>query len=220
VTATLTAADLAARSAAFERAAAEEIVAWAAETFGDGLCLTTSLTDAVLLDLAARVAPGIEVIFLDTQYHFAETLATLDVVRERYPVRLNVRRPDRPLDDLWRTDTDACCHARKVVPLEEALKGKTAWLSGLRRADSPERAVTPIVEHDRRGLVKVNPIATWSDDDVALYIQLHDVPVNPLVARGYPSIGCWPCTQPVAPGADPRAGRWAGTAKTECGLHL
>jgi phosphoadenosine phosphosulfate reductase len=220
VTATLTAADLAARSAAFERAPAEDIVAWAAEAFGDGLCLTTSLTDAVLLDVAARVAPGIEVIFLDTQYHFAETLTTLDVVRERYPVRLNVRRPDRPLDDLWRTDTDACCHARKVVPLEEALKGKTAWLSGLRRADSPERASTPIIERDRRGVVKVNPLATWSDDDVARYIELHDVPVNPLVARGYPSIGCWPCTQPMAPGADPRAGRWAGTVKTECGLHL
>ncbi len=220
MTATLTDADLTARSAAFERAPAEEIVGWAVETFGDGLCLTTSLTDAVLLDLAARVAPGIEVIFLDTQYHFAETLATLDVVRQRYPVRLNVRRPDRPLDDLWRTDTDACCQARKVVPLDEALAGKTAWLSGLRRADSTERAQTPIVARDRRGLVKVNPIATWSDDDVALYIRLHDVPVNPLVARGYPSIGCWPCTQPAAPGADARAGRWAGTAKTECGLHL
>jgi len=220
VTATLTDADLSARSAAFERAPAEEIVGWAAETFGDRLCLTTSLTDAVLLDLAARVAPGIEVVFLDTQYHFAETLATLDAVRERYPVRLNVRRPDRPLDDLWRTDTDACCHARKVVPLDEALAGKSAWLSGLRRADSAERADTPIVARDRRGLVKVNPIATWSDDDVARYIQLHDVPVNPLVARGYPSIGCWPCTQAVAVGAGARAGRWAGTDKTECGLHL
>jgi phosphoadenosine phosphosulfate reductase len=216
----LTDDDLAAQSAAFERAPAEEIVGWAAATFGDGLCLTTSLTDAVLLDLAARVVPGIEVVFLDTQYHFPETLATLDVVRERYPVRVNVRRPDRRLDDLWRTDTDACCNARKVVPLDEALAGKTAWLSGLRRADSAERAGTPIVSRDRRGLVKVNPIATWSDDDVALYIQLHDVPVNPLVARGYPSIGCWPCTQPVAAGTDARAGRWAGTAKTECGLHL
>ncbi len=220
MTVVLTDEDLAAQSAAFERAPAEEIVGWAAATFGDGLCVTTSLTDAVVLDLAARVVPGIEVIFLDTQYHFPETLATLDVVRERYPVRLEVRRPDRRLDDLWRTDTDACCHARKVVPLDEALAGKRAWLSGLRRTDSAERAGTPIVARDRRGLVKVNPIATWSDDDVALYIQLHDVPVNPLVARGYPSIGCWPCTRAVAPGDDARAGRWAGTAKTECGLHL
>jgi phosphoadenosine phosphosulfate reductase len=220
VTTVLTDADLAEVSAGFESAPAEDVIRWAADQFGDRLCLTTSLTDAVLVDLAARVAPGIEVVFLDTQYHFAETLATLDVVRQRYPVKLNVRRPDRALDDLWRTDTNACCDARKVVPLEEALAGKVAWISGLRRADSPERAATPIVARDRRGLVKVNPIATWTDDDLALYIQLHDVPVNPLVAQGYPSVGCWPCTQAVAVGDDKRAGRWVGTAKTECGLHL
>jgi phosphoadenosine phosphosulfate reductase len=220
VTATLTDDELAEVAAGFEQAPAEDVVRWAADTFGSQLCLTTSLTDAVLVDLVARVAPEVEVVFLDTQYHFPETLATLDTVRARYPVRVNVRRPDLPLDDLWRTDTDACCAVRKVAPLEEVLAGKSAWLSGLRRADSADRADTPIVERDRRGLVKVNPIATWSDDDVDLYITLHDVPVNPLVARGYPSVGCWPCTQPVAPGEDKRAGRWAGTAKTECGLHL
>jgi phosphoadenosine phosphosulfate reductase len=220
VTATLTDAELAAVSASFERAPAEDIVRWAAHTFGDGLCLTTSLTDAVLVDLAARVAPGIEVVFLDTQYHFDETLATLDIVRERYPVKLAVRHPGVPRDDLWRTNTDACCAARKVAPLEAALAGKEAWMSGLRRDDSPERATTPIVARDRRGLVKVNPIAAWTDNDVALYIALHDVPVNPLVAMGYPSVGCWPCTQAVAAGDDKRSGRWAGTGKTECGLHL
>jgi phosphoadenosine phosphosulfate reductase len=166
------------------------------------------------------VAPGTEVVFLDTQYHFPETLATLDVVRQRYPVKLHVRRPDIPRDDLWRTDTDACCAVRKVAQLDAALAGKEAWLSGLRRDDSPDRAGTPLVERDRRGLVKVNPIADWTDADVALYIELHDVPVNPLVARGYPSVGCWPCTQPVAEGDDKRAGRWAGSTKTECGLHL
>jgi phosphoadenosine phosphosulfate reductase len=217
---TLTDADLVALSASFEGAPPEDIVRWAADTFGDRLCLTTSLTDAVLVDLAARVAPGTEVIFLDTQYHFDETLATLDLVRRRYPVKLTVRHPDVPRDDLWRTDTDACCAVRKVAQLEAALAGKEAWLSGLRRDDSPDRANTPIVERDRRGLVKVNPIATWTDDDVAFYIQRHDVPVNPLVAKGYPSVGCWPCTQPVAEGDDKRAGRWAGTGKTECGLHL
>ena len=212
--------DLETVAASFERAPPEEIVRWAAETFGDGLCLTTSLTDAVLVDLVARVAPGTEVVFLDTQYHFPETLATLDVVRERYPVKLTVRRPDVPLDDLWRTDTDACCAVRKVAQLDVALASKEAWLSGLRRDDSPDRANTPIVQRDKRGLVKVNPIANWTDDDVALYIQLYDVPVNPLVARGYPSVGCWPCTQAVAEGDDKRAGRWAGSTKTECGLHL
>jgi phosphoadenosine phosphosulfate reductase len=216
----LTDHDLAAVATSLEAATPEEIVRWAAETFGDRLCLTTSLTDAVLVDLVARVAPGTEVVFLDTQYHFPETLATLDVVRERYPVKVHVRRPNIPLDDLWRTDTDACCAVRKVAQLDAALAGKEAWLSGLRRDDSPDRADTPIVERDRRGLVKVNPIANWTDADVALYIELHDVPVNPLVARGYPSVGCWPCTQAVAQGDDKRAGRWAGSTKTECGLHL
>jgi phosphoadenosine phosphosulfate reductase len=220
MTTMLTDENLATVAASLEQATPEEIVRWAAETFGDRLCLTTSLTDAVLVDLVARVAPGTEVIFLDTQYHFPETLETLEVVRHRYPVKLQVRRPDVPLDDLWRTDTDACCAVRKVAQLDAALAGKEAWLSGLRRDDSPERADTPIVERDRRGLVKVNPIATWTDDDVALYIQLHDVPVNPLVARGYPSVGCWPCTQAVAEGADKRSGRWADSTKTECGLHL
>ena len=220
MTAVLTDADLAAVAESMEGASPEEIVRWAADTFGDRLCLTTSLTDAVLVDLVARVAPGTEVVFLDTQYHFPETLDTLEVVRHRYPVKLTVRRPDVPMDDLWRTDTDACCAVRKVAQLEAALTGKAAWLSGLRRDDSPDRADTPIVERDRRGLVKVNPIATWTDDDVALYTQLHDVPVNPLVARGYPSVGCWPCTQAVADGADKRSGRWAGSTKTECGLHL
>jgi phosphoadenosine phosphosulfate reductase len=212
--------DLETVAASFEGAPPEEIVRWAAETFGDGLCLTTSLTDAVLVDLVARVAPGTEVVFLDTQYHFPETLATLEVVRERYPVKLTVRRPDVPLDDLWRTDTDACCAVRKVAQLDAALASKEAWLSGLRRDDSPDRAATPIVQRDKRGLVKVNPIANWTDDDVALYVELYDVPINPLVARGYPSVGCWPCTQAVAEGDDKRAGRWAGSAKTECGLHL
>jgi phosphoadenosine phosphosulfate reductase len=205
----------------FEHAPAEDIVRWAVDTFGlDRLCVTTSLTDAVVVDLAARAAPGIEVVFLDTQYHFPETLATLDAVRVRYDIALRVLRPHRPLDDLWRTDTDGCCAVRKVAQLDAALAGKDAWISGLRRADSPERAHTSIVERDRRGLVKVNPIATWTDADVDAYIARYDVPVNPLVAQGFPSIGCWPCTRAVADGDDIRAGRWAGTTKTECGLHL
>src|SRR5262249_33729626 len=179
MTAVLTDEDLAAISAEMEQAAPEDIVRWAASMFGERLCLTTSLTDAVLVDLVSRVAPGTEVIFLDTQYHFPETLDTLEVVRRRYPVKLTVRRPDAPRDDLCRTDTDACCAVRKVAQLDAALTGKEAWLSGLRRDDSPDRADTPIVQRDKRGLVKVNPIANWTDDDVALYIQLHDVPVNP-----------------------------------------
>jgi phosphoadenosine phosphosulfate reductase len=166
------------------------------------------------------VDPSIEVVFLDTQYHFPETLATVETVRRKYDPRLRVLRPDRPLDDLWRTDTDACCAVRKVAQLDEALAGKRAWLSGLRRADSADRVDTPILDRDRRGLVKVNPLATWSDADIDGYIADHDVPVNPLLGQGYPSVGCWPCTRAVAPGEDRRAGRWSGSDKTECGLHL
>lgn len=199
---------------------AEDAVAWAVAQFGRRLCLTASMTDAVLIDVATRVEPGIEVIFLDTQYHFRETLETVEVVRRRYHPNLVVQQPAVPLDDLWRTDTDACCAARKVAPLEAALEGKAAWLSGLRRADSAERADAPVVQVDRRGLVKVNPLADWDDDQVAAYIAAHDVPVNPLVAQGFPSVGCWPCTRAVRPGEGPRAGRWSGTGKTECGLHL
>jgi phosphoadenosine phosphosulfate reductase len=211
---------LARAAAGLEGAPAEDVVAWAVERFGPALCLTASMTDAVLIDVATRVEPAIQIVFIDTQYHFPETLDTVEAVRRRYHPNLVVLQPDRPADDLWRTDPDACCAARKVVPLERALAGKSAWLSGLRRADGPSRAATPVVERDRRGLVKVNPLAAWSDEQVDSYVRARDVPVNPLVARGYPSIGCWPCTRPVAPGEDPRAGRWAGSGKTECGLHL
>ena len=202
-----------------EGAPAEDIVRWATAMFGRRLALAASMTDAVLIDVASRVTPGIEVIFLDTQYHFQETLATAERVRDRYPIRLRVIWPDARPDDRWRTDPDGCCHARKVVPMERALRGRVAWLSGLRRADSRARAHTPVVQRDRRGLVKVNPLASWTDEDVAAHIDAHDVPVNPLVARGYPSIGCWPCTT-TAEATDGRSGRWQGIEKTECGLHL
>jgi phosphoadenosine phosphosulfate reductase len=212
--------ELAEAARRLDGAPASDIVAWAVGRFGAGLCLTASMTDAVLIDVATKVDPGVEIIFLDTQYHFPETLETVETVRRKYHPNLVVMQPDRPRDDLWRTDTDACCAARKVQPLERALAGKSAWLSGLRRADGPSREATPVVERDRRGLVKVNPLVNWSDSDVAAYIEANDVPVNPLIDRGYPSIGCWPCTRAVAPGEDARAGRWAGSEKTECGLHL
>jgi phosphoadenosine phosphosulfate reductase len=133
---------------------------------------------------------------------------------------LRVLTPDRDLDDLWRTDTDACCDARKVQPMATHLSTRAAWMSGLRRSESDARRDAAIVERDRRGLVKVNPLATWTDDEVDAYIAEHDVPVNPLLFDGYASIGCWPCTRRVEAGEDARAGRWAGSSKTECGLHL
>jgi phosphoadenosine phosphosulfate reductase len=204
-----------------ESAPAEEIVAWAAGRFGSGLTLTASFQDCVLVDLAVKVVPDLEVVFLDTQYHFPETLAYVERVRRRYDLNLRVVRPQVAPDDRWATDTDSCCHVRKVEPLDRALAGRSAWMSGLRRADGPARAATPVVTIDRRrSLAKVNPLAAWSDEDVADYSARHDLPVHPLMADGYLSVGCWPCTEPVAPGEHARAGRWAGTEKTECGLHL
>jgi phosphoadenosine phosphosulfate reductase len=123
-------------------------------------------------------------------------------------------------EELWKIDPENCCSAVKVGQLDRALAGKEAWMSGLRRDEAETRINSPIVARDLRGLIKVNPIATWTRDDVDGYIKDHDVPVNPLIAQGYPSIGCWPCTKPVGEGDDPRSGRWAGRDKTECGLHL
>jgi phosphoadenosine phosphosulfate reductase len=207
-------------SAGFERVPAEDIVRWAVEAFGDGLVLTASMTDAVLIDVATRVAPDIEVVFVDTGYHFPETLETARTVTRRYRLNLTVVSANLPRDGRWRTDPDCCCAARKVAPLDDLLAERTAWMSGLRRADGPDRAGVPIVSHDRRGLVKINPLATWSDDDVNAHIAARRIPVNPLVREGFPSVGCWPCTWAVEADSHPRDGRWSGTTKTECGLHL
>lgn len=216
----LTDDDLAALSARFEASSAAEIVAWAADTFGESLAVAASMEDAVLIDVASRVRPGIDVVFVDTGYHFPETLATAERVSRRYPIELRVVRDESPTDDLWRTSVDACCAARKVAPFDTALRGYTAWMSGLRRADSPERASAPIVTRDGRGLISIRPLATWDDATTDAYIASNDVVLNPLLFDGYPSIGCAPCTNRVAPGEDPRSGRWAGSGKTECGLNL
>ena len=201
---------------------ARAVLRWAAEQHGDGLCVTASFGDATLAHVVATTLPGTPITLLDTGYLFAETEWFADHLRDRYDLALRVVRPAADLPrDVWRDDTDACCAARKVEPLRRALAGRTAWVTGLRRADSPSRRRTPIVhDDDARGVVKVNPLAAWSDDDVAEYARANDLPEHPLVDRGYPSIGCWPCSRPVAPGDDPRSGRWAGTDKTECGLHV
>ncbi|MCO5321993.1 MAG: phosphoadenylyl-sulfate reductase [Microthrixaceae bacterium] len=204
----------------FETMAASQVIAWAAETFGPALSLAASMTDAVLIDLATKVAPAIEVVFIDTGYHFPETLETVETVRRRYGLNLRMMTVPHHAEALWEKDPENCCSAVKVGQLDRALAGKAAWMSGLRRDEAETRASAPIVGRDMRGLVKVNPLATWTSDDVQGYIEEHDVPVNPLTLRGYPSIGCMPCTKPVAEGEDPRSGRWAGREKTECGLHL
>ena len=207
--------ELAELSGAFEGAPASKVIRWAVERFSPRLSLLASMTDAVLIDLAVKVDPSIEVVFIDTGHHFPETMETVELVRRRYGLNLRIVTVGPEPAPL----VDGCCSPTKVLQLDRALVGRQAWLSGLRRTEASTRVDAPIVALDRRGLVKVNPIATWSDDDVAGYIAEHDVPVNPLVFQGYPSVGCRPCTFPVAAGADPRSGRWAGTDRTECGIH-
>ena len=200
-----------------------EIVRWAVDHTGlEQVVVTASFEDAVLAHVASTAAPGIEIVLLDTQYLFAETLWFAEQLRRRFDLNLRVVRPLPEVvpDDQWQTDTDGCCHRRKVEPLQRALEGRSVWVTGLRRADGPSRADAPAAAYDlTRGVLKVNPLVALTDDDIELYHDLHDLPRNPLAGRGYPSIGCWPCTRPVAAGEDKRAGRWAGSAKTECGLH-
>ncbi len=209
-------------------APAEDVVRWAVRTFGDRLCITSSMTDAVIIEIASRQAPGIDVIFLDTGYHFAETIGTRDAVSVVYPVNvINVTPPTTvPEQDaelgpkLYTRNPDLCCYLRKVVPLEQSLEPYDAWITGVRREETDARSDTKVVQWDaRRQMVKVNPIVEWTQQDVDDYIREHDVLVNPLVYDGYPSIGCQTCTARVGAGDDPRSGRWAGTAKTECGIH-
>jgi phosphoadenosine phosphosulfate reductase len=201
-----------------------DIIRWAAAEYGVGeLVVTASFEDVVLVHAAATAAPGVEIVLLDTQYLFAETKWLVDEMRKRFDLNLRVVHPlpEVQPDNLWQTDVEACCAVRKVEPLKRALAGKKAWITGVRRADGPTRANAPVASFDvGRGLVKLNPLAAYTDDDMALYAQIHELPANPLSERGYPSIGCWPCTRPVAPGEDKRAGRWSGHAKTECGLHV
>ncbi|GAA1428413.1 phosphoadenylyl-sulfate reductase [Microlunatus lacustris] len=226
---TLDLADLALHAnAELEGATALEIMGWAAERFGSGLVVTSSMADTVMIHLAEQVAPGIDVVFLDTGYHFVETIGTRDAVRAVHDVNvidvtadLTVAEQDaRYGRDLFATDPDRCCAMRKVAPLSRALEPYAAWATGLRRADSAARAQTPVVSWDaRRHLIKVAPIATWSDTDVADYIERNGLMVNPLLEDGYASIGCEPCTA-RSTDDDARGGRWAGRAKTECGIHL
>ena len=213
-------AELAELNDEFERLPASKIIQWAVDNFGHHLAMSASMTDSVLIDLATKVNPAIEVIFIDTGYHFPETLATVEEVRRRYGLNLRMMTVARQQEDLWAADPENCCSAVKVGQLDRALAGKRAWMSGLRRNEAASRESAPIIARDLRGLVKINPIAAWSDLDVQSYIDQHEIIVNPLTKQGYPSIGCMPCTTPVADGEDPRAGRWRGTDKTECGLHL
>lgn len=218
----------AAKGAELEGAHPVRVLRWAAEEFGDRFCIASSMGDAVLASLAAEAKPGIDVVFLDTGYHFAETIGTRDAVAATVAVNVLTVLPRQTVAEqdaeygprLHDRDPDRCCALRKVEPLARTLAPYHAWASGIRRDEAASRRDIGVVEWDeRRGMVKVNPLAAWTQDDVDAYIAERGVLVNPLVYDGYPSIGCAPCTRRVAAGDDTRAGRWAGTGKTECGLH-
>jgi phosphoadenosine phosphosulfate reductase len=204
------------------------ILSWVADTFGDRWCVAASMADALLIDMASAVLPGVHVVFLDTGYHFPETLATRDRVAQRYPITLHSIEPRQTVAQqdatfgprLHDRDPDACCSLRKVEPLRRTLDGYDAWASGIRREETPSRRSARVIEWDRkRSMVKVNPLAAWTQEQVDDYIMANDVEMNPLVYDGFPSIGCAPCTRRVVEGADARSGRWTGT-KNECGIHL
>ncbi len=212
--------DLAVISDGFESAPASAAIRWAVDTFGESLVLAASFEDIVLIDLVSKIAPSIEVVFLDTEAHFPETLRFVEDIRVLYELNLTVTKPG-PEAAAHPCGSEQCCQFRKVEPLRRALEGKRAWLTSLKRSDGPTRADTPVVSWDSSfGLVKVNPLATWTDLDIASYLADHGLPLHPLVPRGYRSIGCAPTTRPVAEGEDPRAGRWSGLDKSECGLHV
>jgi phosphoadenosine phosphosulfate reductase len=231
--------EFAARGAAeLDGASAADLLRWTEKNFGGvngprggatcNYIVASNMQDAVLVDLAAKVRPGVPVLFLDTGYHFVETIGTRDAIESVYDIRVlnltaehSVAEQDELLGkDLFARDPGECCRLRKVVPLGKTLTGYSAWVTGIRRVEAPTRANAPLVSFDEAfKLVKVNPLAAWTDEDMQNYIDEHDVLVNPLVYEGYPSIGCAPCTAKPVDGADSRSGRWQGLAKTECGLH-
>jgi phosphoadenosine phosphosulfate reductase len=216
-------------AAELDGATASELLAWVDTHFAGDYVVAGNMQDAVLIDLATKVRPGVDVLFLDTGYHFAETIGTRDAIGTVYSVNIVNVTPERTVAeqdlmlgrDLFARDPEQCCRLRKVAPLGAALRDYSAWVTGIRRAESVTRADSPLITFDEAfKLVKVNPLAAWTDDDMQDYIEANDVLVNPLVQEGYPSIGCAPCTTKPAEGADPRSGRWQGLTKTECGLHV
>ena len=225
----LTSGEAAALNEALRDASPQEILRAAVERFGDRLALVSSFgsESAVLLHMAAQIDPNITVLFLDTGMLFGQTLdyrqrlasrLGLTDVRDLRPQYQDLAIHD-PSADLWKTDTDACCNIRKVLPLDRALAGFDGWITGRKRFQGGARLKLKVVEQGE-SQIKFNPLANWSKEDLDAYVVEHDLPPHPLVEFGYPSIGCWPCTQPVEEGQDARAGRWAGQDKTECGIHL
>ena len=223
-------AELADASASLEAAEPPEIVRWAAERFGPRLTMATAFgpEGCAIIHWLATVAPKTHVFNLETGYQFKETLDLRDRLAKRYGIEVALESPDTTVEEyerlhggpLYRTDSNRCCHDRKIVVIQRVLTNFDAWMSGIRRDQSPDRAASPIVGWDAKfGVVKVSPLANWTKAKVWDLIVKEDIPYNPLHDQGYVSIGCWPCTRAITAGEDERAGRWSGTAKTECGLH-
>jgi phosphoadenosine phosphosulfate reductase len=206
-----------------ESLSAEDTLVWAYERFGDGMCLTCSWQrqSSVLVHMLSELSLDVPIVELDTLVLFPETYATRERLVERYGLRLRSFRPIDAPDRLWETEPDRCCHIRKVEPLERALQGFDAWITGIRREQSPSRARAQKIEWSERYHVwKIQPLVDWDAKSVQAYIAVNEIPYNPLHDRGYPSIGCVPCTRPVRAGEDERAGRWSGSDKLECGIHI
>lgn len=215
----------------FIKRSAQELIQWGTEHYKDQLILACSFgpEDIVLLDMLARACAHPKVFYLDTELHFIETYQTRDRLAEKYNIAFIQVLPELSLeeqanehgDQLWKRNPDVCCNLRKVEPLKKILQEHQAWITGIRREQSITRANAELIEWDSKfDLVKLNPLVFWTEKQVWSYIQEHDLPYNPLHDQNYPSIGCSVCTQPVLPGEDARSGRWNGTQKTECGLHL
>jgi phosphoadenosine phosphosulfate reductase len=228
---TLTAEQIAEASQHLADAKAETILRWAVRNFRDKLTMATAFgaEGCCLLHMLAEIDPSIRVFNLDTGYQFPETLELRERIKERYGIEVEYIRPELTVAEyeaeyggpLYRIRPDQCCHDRKLLPLRQAVAGYAAWISAIRRDQTLDRAAAEVVQSDAKfQLVKVNPLLSWTRRDVWNFILKHDIPYNPLHDRGYPSIGCWPCTQPVGDGEDERAGRWAGRMKKECGLHV
>ncbi|THG88799.1 phosphoadenosine phosphosulfate reductase [Alkalihalobacillus alcalophilus ATCC 27647 = CGMCC 1.3604] len=214
-----------------ERKDSLDILKWAYSEFGDEIVYSCSfgVEGMVLIDLISKVNKEAKIIFLDTDFHFKETYELIDKVKARYPtLKINLIKPNLTPEEqaeqygekLWKVNPDQCCQLRKMIPLENQLSQHRAWISGLRREQSPTRANTEFVNKDNRfKSIKICPLIHWTEEEIWMYVKLHQLPYNDLHDRNYPSIGCEYCTKPVKEGEDPRSGRWADSGKTECGLH-
>lgn len=226
-----TAEQIAAMNANLQEKSPPEVLRWAVEWFHPRLTMATAFgaEGCCLIHMLADIEPKVRIFNLDTGYQFPETLAVRDRIRERYGIDVELVQAETSVPEyeaehggpLYRHRPDQCCHDRKLVPLRRAVVGYDAWISSIRSDQTEHRAAAGVVQWDAKfGLVKVNPLLSWTKRDVWSFIMKHDVPYNPLHDQGYPSIGCWPCTRPVQPGEDERAGRWSGSDKKECGLHV